>query len=87
MVLFAHGNGSSRHSTRNRTVAAELRTAGYGTLLLDLLSEREERHDALNADHRFDIPLLAHRLVGAIDWLAEQPDTRGTPVVLFGAGT
>ncbi|RRQ72279.1 hydrolase [Streptomyces griseofuscus] len=87
VVLFAHGNGSSRHSTRNRTVAAELRTAGYGTLLLDLLSEREERHDARNADHRFDIPLLAHRLVGAIDWLAEQPDTRGTPVVLFGAST
>ncbi|MFF8991381.1 dienelactone hydrolase family protein [Streptomyces sp. NPDC014983] len=87
VVLFAHGNGSSRHSTRNRAVAAELRVAGYGTLLLDLLSEREERHDALGAGHRFDIPLLAHRLVGAIDWLAEQPDTRGIPVVLFGAGT
>jgi len=87
VVLFAHGNGSSRHSTRNRTVAAQLRTAGFGTLLLDLLNEREERHDALNAGHRYDIPLLTRRLVGAIDWLAEQPDTRGVPVVLFGAGT
>ncbi|MEW2625452.1 alpha/beta fold hydrolase [Streptomyces sp. NPDC048106] len=87
VVLFVHGNGSSRHSTRNRTVAAQLRTAGYGTLLLDLLNEREERHDALNAEHRFDIPLLTHRLVGAIDWLAEQPETRGAPVVLFGADT
>ncbi|GAA2887191.1 dienelactone hydrolase family protein [Streptomyces mexicanus] len=87
VVLFAHGSGSSRHSSRNRAVAAELRTAGVGTLLLDLLNEREERHDALTAEHRFDIPLLGRRLVGAIDWLRTQPDTRGLPVVLFGAST
>jgi dienelactone hydrolase len=68
-------------------VAAELRTAGFGSLLLDLLSEREERHDALTAEHRFDIPLLGRRLVAAIDWLAGQPDTRGVPVILFGAST
>ncbi|TQK86548.1 dienelactone hydrolase [Streptomyces puniciscabiei] len=87
VVLFAHGSGSSRHSPRNRMVAAELRTAGFGTLLMDLLSEREERHDALTGEHRFDIPLLGRRLVAAIDWLDTQPDSRGLPVVLFGAST
>ncbi|MGP4043908.1 dienelactone hydrolase family protein [Streptomyces sp. 2A115] len=87
VVLFAHGSGSSRHSPRNRMVAAELRTAGFGTLLMDLLSEREERHDAITAEHRFDVPLLGRRLVAAIDWLEVQPDTRGLPVVLFGAST
>src|SRR3954470_7811842 len=87
VVLFAHGSGSSRHSPRNRMVAAELRTAGFGTLLLDLLSEEEERHDALTADYRFDIPFLGRRLVAAIGWLGAQPDTRELPVVLFGAST
>ncbi|GAA3309677.1 dienelactone hydrolase family protein [Streptomyces cinereospinus] len=87
VVLFAHGSGSSRHSSRNRTVAAELRTAGMGTLLMDLLSEREERHDALTGEHRFDIPFLGRRLVAAIDWLDTQDDTRGLPVVVFGAST
>ncbi|GEC02401.1 hydrolase [Streptomyces spinoverrucosus] len=87
VVLFAHGSGSSRHSPRNRMVAAELRTAGMGTLLMDLLSEREERHDALTGEHRFDIPFLGRRLVAAIDWLNAQPDTRGLPIVVFGAST
>ncbi|MFE7644197.1 dienelactone hydrolase family protein [Streptomyces phaeoluteigriseus] len=87
VVLFAHGSGSSRHSPRNRMVAAELRTAGMGTLLMDLLGEREERHDALTAEHRFDIGLLGRRLVATVDWLDTQPDTRGLPVVLFGAST
>ncbi|MFJ4692221.1 dienelactone hydrolase family protein [Streptomyces sp. NPDC088766] len=87
VVLFAHGSGSSRHSPRNRMVAAELRTAGLGTLLMDLLGEREERHDALTAEHRFDIALLGRRVVAAIDWLGTQPDTHNLPVVLFGAST
>lgn len=87
VVLFAHGSGSSRRSPRNRMVAAELRTAGMGTLLMDLLSEREERHDALTGEHRFDIPFLGRRLVAAIDWLDAQPDTRGLPIVAFGAST
>ncbi|WP_171110247.1 MULTISPECIES: alpha/beta family hydrolase [Streptomyces] len=87
VVLFAHGSGSSRRSPRNRMVAAELRTAGMGTLLMDLLSEREERQDALTGEHRFDIPFLGRRLVAAIDWLAAQPDTRGLPIVVFGAST
>lgn len=87
VVLFAHGSGSSRHSPRNRMVAAELRAAGMGTLLMDLLSEREERHDALTGEHRFDIAFLGRRLVAAIDWLDTQPDARGLPVVIFGAST
>ncbi|WP_409474356.1 dienelactone hydrolase family protein [Streptomyces sp. HC307] len=87
VVLFAHGSGSSRHSPRNRMVAAELRTAGLATLLMDLLTEREDRYDALTAEHRFDIPLLGRRLVAAIDWLEQQPDVRELPVALFGAST
>ncbi|MFI2432640.1 dienelactone hydrolase family protein [Streptomyces sp. NPDC018693] len=87
VVLFAHGSGSSRHSPRNRAVAAELRTAGLGTLLIDLLTEEEERRDELTAEHRFDIPLLGGRLAHALDWLAAQPTTRELPVVLFGAST
>lgn len=87
VVLFAHGSGSSRHSPRNRAVAAELRTAGLGTLLMDLLGAAEERRDRATGEHRFDIALLARRLVAAIDWLGEQPATRDLPVVLFGAST
>lgn len=87
VVLFAHGNGSSRTSPRNRAVATELRKARLGTLLLDLLTEREERTDALTTEYRFDIPLLARRLVAAIDWLDGQPDTMGVPVGLLGANT
>ena len=69
VVLFAHGSGSGRHSPRNRFVAGRLRDAGLGTLLIDLLTESEERIDARTAHLRFDIGLLADRLVGAIDWL------------------
>ncbi|MER6671628.1 alpha/beta family hydrolase [Streptomyces sp. NPDC000983] len=87
VVLFAHGSGSSRHSPRNRRVAAVLRTAALGTLLMDLLTDREEERDALTREHRFDIPLLGGRLVAAIDWLAGRADTRELPVALFGAST
>ncbi|GAA1416316.1 dienelactone hydrolase family protein [Streptomyces thermospinosisporus] len=87
VVLFAHGSGSSRFSPRNRAVAAELQQAGLGTLLLDLLTEDEERDDLLTARHRFDIDLLAGRLAGTIDWLERRPDTADLPVGLFGAST
>ncbi|MFJ7290396.1 dienelactone hydrolase family protein [Streptomyces collinus] len=87
VVLFAHGSGSSRHSPRNREVAAGLRIAGLGTLLIDLLTEDEERIDARTAELRFDIPLLGRRLVAALDWLAREPGTSGLTVVLFGAST
>ena len=87
VVVFAHGSGSSRHSPRNRYVAEELRATGLGTLLFDLLTPNEETMDARAGELRFDIGLLADRLVGAIDWLAGQQPTRAMRVGLFGAST
>jgi dienelactone hydrolase len=87
VVLFAHGSGSSRHSPRNRYVAEVLRQAGLATLLIDLLSADEEAVDTHTARLRFDIGLLAERLVGATDWLKRQPETTHFPVGYFGAST
>ncbi|MCO4696774.1 dienelactone hydrolase family protein [Streptomyces sp. RO-S4] len=87
MVLFAHGSGSSRLSPRNRAVAGVLRDAGFGTLLLDLLTGTEEDEDAATGGHRFDIGLLAGRLAHAVDWLEGRPDAVDLPVGLFGAST
>ncbi|MEH1122957.1 dienelactone hydrolase family protein [Micromonospora sp. CPCC 206061] len=87
MVVFAHGSGSSRHSPRNQAVARYLHQGGYGTVLLDLLTEREERLDQATAELRFDIGLLGDRLVATLDWLPTQPDVAGLPVGLFGAST
>jgi dienelactone hydrolase len=87
VVLFAHGSGTSRLSVRNRAVAAELHKAGLGTLLLDLLTEHEEREDATTARYRFDIPMLSRRLVAALAWLAQEPETRGLPAGLLGSST
>ena len=72
VVLFAHGSGSSRHSSRNRFVAGALRAGGLATLLIDLLTPEEEAVDLRTAHLRFDIGLLAGRLVGATDWLAQR---------------
>jgi putative phosphoribosyl transferase len=87
VVLFAHGSGSSRHSPRNRFVAEQLREGGLATLLMDLLSAEEEAVDARTRQLRFDIGLLAERLVRAIEWLTREPAMRGLPVGLFGAST
>ncbi len=87
VVLFAHGSGSSRFSHRNRYVARILRDAGLATLLIDLLSPEEERVDEITRQHRFDIQMLADRLVATIDWLSQQPDTHNLPIGLFGAST
>jgi dienelactone hydrolase len=87
IVVFAHGSGSSRQSPRNRFVAEELHAAGLGTLLMDLLTEREEETDALTGELRFDIGLLANRLVAAIDWLGWEPSTRDLGIGVFGAST
>ena len=86
MVLFAHGSGSSRHSPRNRRVADHLQRAGFGTLLLDLLTAEEERLDLHSRELRFDIGLLARRLLGTVDWLAARLG-EGPSVGLFGAST
>jgi putative phosphoribosyl transferase len=87
VVLFAHGSGSGRHSTRNRYVAGQLQAAGLATLLIDLLTAEEEAVDQHTAHLRFDIPLLAERLVAATRWLGEDPSTRSLRVGYFGAST
>lgn len=87
VVLFAHGSGSSRHSPRNQFVAKVIREAGIGTLLFDLLTREEEIEDAVTAELRFDIGLLARRLENATAWIASQPETRGLAVGYFGAST
>jgi putative phosphoribosyl transferase len=87
VVLFAHGSGSSRHSPRNRYVAEQLQHAGLATVLADLLTAEEERIDALTAELRFDIGLLATRLAALTDWLTAQERTAGLGIGLFGAST
>jgi putative phosphoribosyl transferase len=87
VVLFAHGSGSSRHSPRNRFVARALREAGLGTLLIDLLTRQEEMEDTYTGHLRFDIDLLAQRLVAATDWLLQNPDTASLAIGCFGAST
>jgi dienelactone hydrolase len=87
VVLFAHGSGSGRFSPRNRYVATLLQGEGLATLLMDLLTEDEERVDAITAHLRFDIGLLAKRLVSATDWIRRQPEMRGVGVGYFGAST
>jgi putative phosphoribosyl transferase len=86
-VVFAHGSGSSRHSPRNRFVAGELVAAGLATLLTDLLTPAEEQLDLRTAELRFDIALLASRLIGITDWLRAQWSATGQPIGLFGAST
>jgi putative phosphoribosyl transferase len=83
LVIFAHGSGSGRLSPRNNHVAAALRQAGLGTLLLDLLTPSEER-DRANV---FDIPLLASRLILATGWASQRPETKALRVGYFGAST
>jgi putative phosphoribosyl transferase len=87
IVLFAHGSGSSRLSPRNRYVAEILQQAGLATLLMDLLTKDEDAIDQYTRQYRFDIGLLAARLVGAIDWLLQREETRQLPIGLFGAST
>jgi dienelactone hydrolase len=87
IILFAHGSGSSRFSVRNRSVAATLESAGFSTLLLDLLTADEERIDAMTRHLRFDIELLAGRLAGATRWLRSQAGLARLPVGYFGAST
>jgi dienelactone hydrolase len=87
VVLFAHGSGSSRHSPRNRYVAAELREAGLATVLTDLLTPAEEERDAWTAELRFAIGLLAGRLSALTDWLAMYRPTEGLGIGHFGAST
>ncbi len=87
LVLFAHGSGSSRHSPRNQFVARTLNNAGLATLLFDLLTPEEEAIDLRTREHRFNIGLLAERLVHATKWAHEQEQTQDLRIGYFGSST
>lgn len=87
IVLFAHGSGSSRLSSRNQAVARALLERGLGTLLFDLLTEREEARERTTGELRFNIPLLADRLQQTAKWVRQQDTTRDLPIGYFGAST
>ena len=87
LVIFAHGSGSSRFSSRNRQVSGFLNRGELATLLLDLLTPAEERVDAQTAEYRFDIPRLGRRVVAATDWAHAHPVLRELPTGYFGAST
>jgi putative phosphoribosyl transferase len=87
LVIFAHGSGSSRFSGRNRAVAGVLQDSGFGTLLLDLLTPHEAAVDDRTREYRFDVDLLARRVVGAADWARARTDLHRLPIALFGAST
>lgn len=87
VVAFAHGSGSSRHSSRNQQVASALHPSGFATLLMDLLTPREEAIDVRTRELRFDIDLLAERVATSVAWLRGDHRTKGLPIGLFGAST
>lgn len=87
VVLFVHGSGSGRHSTRNRQVAHRLQQAGMATLLFDLLTAQEEQVDIHTLQHRFDIELLTRRIQDASAWAVSQPELQQAPIGYFGAST
>ena len=87
IVIFAHGSGSSRHSPRNQYVAQVLNNAGIATLLIDLLTKEEEKIDDVTREHRFNISLLARRLLASTDWISQHPKIRNLNIGYFGAST
>ena len=87
VVLFAHGSGSSRFSPRNQYVAKFFNAQKIGTLLFDLLTNEEDQEDIETAEYRFNINLLAERLIGATEWLKKDPDTKNIVFGYFGAST
>ncbi|MFP4143570.1 MAG: dienelactone hydrolase family protein [Phycisphaeraceae bacterium] len=87
LVVFAHGSGSSRFSSRNRFVAESLNQAGLATLLFDLLTDEEQEIDSRTRHLRFDIELLARRMTGTVDWVKQNPQTAELKIGLFGAST
>jgi putative phosphoribosyl transferase len=87
LVIFAHGSGSSRFSSRNRAVAGTLEDGGFATLLLDLLTPHEAAVDDLTREYRFDIGRLGERVIAAADWAHARPDLGALPLAIFGAST
>ena len=87
LVIFAHGGGSGRHSPRNQFVSQVLNNDGVSTLLLNLLTEEEEKVDAVTREHRFNVELLANRLISATEWIIKQENTKNMLLGYFGAST
>jgi pimeloyl-ACP methyl ester carboxylesterase len=87
VVVFVHGSGSSRYSSRNNLVATLLRRRRFATLLMDLLTMHEDQVDSMTHEFRFDVPMLAHRVAEVIDWLQYRPGVGALPIGLFGAST
>jgi dienelactone hydrolase len=87
LIIFVHGSGSSRFSVRNNQVAQFMRSEGFATLLMDLLTTSEDQVDAITRELRFNIPMLAARVTATLDWLTEREDVGRLPVGLFGAST
>src|SRR5262245_51551219 len=87
LVVFAHGSGSSRHSPRNKSVARFLQGKGLGTLLFDLLTQEEEQAEYCTRHLRFDIHMLAERLIAATNWIDTQSELRGLSIGYFGSST
>lgn len=87
LIVFVHGSGSSRFSVRNNQVAQFMRSEGFATLLMDLLTTNEDQMDSITRELRFNIPMLAQRVIATLDWLAQREDVGGLPVGLFGAST
>jgi putative phosphoribosyl transferase len=87
IVIFAHGSGSSRHSPRSKYVAQVLNNVGFATLVIDLLTLEEETVDNLTKEHRFNIVLLAQRLISCTDWTLQNPELKNLKIGYFGAST
>ena len=87
IVIFAHGSGSSRHSTRSKYVAQVLNNVSIATLVVDLLTPEEETVDNLTREHRFNITLLAQRLISCTDWILQNPELKNLRIGYFGAST
>lgn len=87
IILFAHGSGSSRYSTRNRHVAQLLNEGGFATLLVDLLTDEEKKVDEKSAHYRFDISLLSRRLLKITDWILDEPGTNSLKIGYFASST
>jgi putative phosphoribosyl transferase len=87
IVIFAHGSGSSRHSPRSKYVAQVLNDVSIATLVVDLLTPEEETVDNLTREHRFNITLLAQRLISCTDWILQNPELKNLRIGYFGAST
>jgi putative phosphoribosyl transferase len=87
IVILAHGSGSSRHSPRSKYVSQELNNVGIATLVVDMLTQEEESVDSLTKEHRFNIQLLAQRLISCTDWTSQNPELKNLKIGYFGAST